>query len=244
MKPYRFSHCGQKKTYRYEYDVYRSGSYDDLVWQEEKGILEREVAMVRQRIPHVRYLDFACGTGRIIAHLEEKMAVSVGVDISSDMLVLARKKVKQSRLIEADLTENDVLGGAQFDIITTFRFFLNAEPSLRVAALNIISSKLAQNGVFIFNIHGNTWSFRLPMVWWYRLRAKQLNHLSAGQMNALLTSFGLMPVRLYGFGLVPKIFYRFFPQKALLWVDHLFSLIPLFASISYNLIFVCQKRNV
>lgn len=239
MKSYRLSHQSQYKTERYERDVYRAGSYDDIVWQEEKKILDRELKKLKELIAHVRYFDFGCGTGRIIGYLEHKVDESIGVDIAREMLALAKEKLRRSRLIEADITTDDVLGGQKFNLITAFRVLLNAEPSLQEAIAKTLASKLSHDGIFIFNIHGNTWSFRLPMVWWYRLyHGRRLNHLSYRQTKRLLARHGLRIERLYGFGIIPKPFYRFFPRISFA-LDRFFARVPFIKYISYNLIFVC-----
>lgn len=241
MKNYRLSHQSQYKTERYECDVYRAGSYDDLVWQEEKKILDRELGLLKKRVPALRYLDFGCGTGRIIGYLEDAVGESTGVDIAAEMLTTAKEKLRRSRLIEADLTTNDVLRGQTFDLITAFRIFLNAEPALRNAILKTLAPKLSQEGVFICNIHGNTWSFRLPMVWWYRLfRRRRLNHFSYWQTKRLLARHGFHVERLYGFGMVPKPFYRLFPRISFA-LDRFLSYISVIKYISYSHIFVCKR---
>lgn len=239
MKNYRLSHQSDIKTKQYEEEVYRLGSYDDFVWQEEKRILDCELKKLKERIAHARYLDFGCGTGRIIGYLEHKVDESIGVDIAREMLALAKEKLRRSRLIEADITTDDVLGGQKFNIITAFRIFLNAEPSLREAIVKTLAQKLSRDGIFIFNIHGNTWSFRLPMVWWYRLRyGRRLNHLSYWHVKRLVARHGLHIERLYGFGIIPKPCYRFFPRISFT-LDRFFAHVPFIKYISYNLIFVC-----
>lgn len=240
MKDYRLSHQSKLKTDRYEGDIYRAGSYDDYVWQEEKKILDYELSRIKERISSVRYLDFACGTGRIIGHLEDRVKESVGVDISEEMLAKAKEKLHRSELIVADITTDDVLRGKTFDLVTAFRVLLNAEPPLCDAILQTLTPKLSQDGIFIFNIHGNTWSFRLLIVWWYRLRGRRLNHLSHGRVKAMLLRHGLRIAHLYGFGIVPKPFYRLCPRVSFLF-DRFFSRIPFIKYISYNLIFVCKK---
>ncbi len=240
MRDYRLSHQSEIKTKRYERDVYRAGSYDDGIWQEEKKILDCELGLLKKQIPVLRYLDFGCGTGRIIGYLEHKVDKSTGVDIAREMLAIAKEKLRCSRLIEADITTDDVLRGQKFDIITAFRIFLNAEPPLRDAILKALAQKLSQDGIFIFNIHGNTWSFRLPMVWWYRLRGRHLNHLSYKQIKKMAARHGLRIERLYGFGFVPKVLYRLCPRKSFA-VDRLLARVPLIKYISYHLIFVCKR---
>lgn len=240
MKSYRLSHQSEIKTKRYEEEVFRCGSYDDFVWQEEKKILDRELGLLKKRIPAPRSLDFGCGTGRIIGHLENKVGESIGVDIAREMLAVAKEKLRRSRLIEADITANDVLRGQKFDIITAFRIFLNAEPSLQEEITKALAPKLSKDGIFIFNIHGNTWSFRLPMVWWYRLRGRRLNHVSYRQIKYLVARHGLRIERLYGFGIIPKPFYRLFPNASFV-LDHFLTYVPLIKYISYSHIFVCKR---
>lgn len=239
-KPYRLSHQSEIKTERYEHEVYRVGSYDDFVWQEEKKILDREIEQLKKQASQLRYLDFGCGTGRIIGYLEDKVDESTGVDIAAEMLAVAKEKTYRSRLIEADLTVNDMLRGQAFDIITVFRVLLNAEPPLREAILKTLAPKLSQDGVLIFNIHGNTWSFRLLMAWWYRLGGRRLNHFSYWQTKRLLAQHGLLIERLHGFGVIPKPFYRLCPRVSFA-LDRLLIRAPFTKYVSYNLIFICKR---
>ncbi len=51
--------------------------------------------------------------------------------------------------IEADLTQNDILENRQFDLITTFRFFPNAESELRDQVMKKLVKHLDVNGLII-----------------------------------------------------------------------------------------------
>lgn len=81
MSLYAERHCaGWMPTY-YDAVVYDSASYDAFIWHLQKPILVRvfrSLASVRERL---KYLDFACGTGRVIAAVEGIAAESVGLDI-------------------------------------------------------------------------------------------------------------------------------------------------------------------
>lgn len=102
-----------------------------------------------------------CGTGRIIGYLENQFQESIGIDISSDMLEQAKVKVKHSMLICGDVTKGHNGLEGKFDCITCFRFFLNAEQSLRDEVFGFITNKLKnQDSILIFNIHGNKFSTR------------------------------------------------------------------------------------
>ncbi|OGZ55422.1 MAG: hypothetical protein A3G60_01375 [Candidatus Ryanbacteria bacterium RIFCSPLOWO2_12_FULL_47_9c] len=237
MKPYRLSHQRKITVERYDTIVYGAGSYDDCMWQWEKKILDREVA----HFPRARYLDFGCGTGRVIVHLESRVSESVGVDNSHEMLSCARERVSRSQLIKVDLTHNDTLAGREFDIITAFRVLLNSEPALRDDILRVLAPKLAKDGIFIFNIHGNTFSYRMLMVLWYKLFGRRLNHLSYLGARRMIEQHGMRVVRAYGFGIIPKPLYRYLPKRALFFLDSMFAKIPFFKYISYNIIFVCTR---
>ena len=69
-----------------------------------------------------RYLDFACGTGRITELVAPMSKQSAAVDISPTMIEEAQKKCPQTRFHLADLTREDLDLGADFDLITSFRF--------------------------------------------------------------------------------------------------------------------------
>jgi ubiquinone/menaquinone biosynthesis C-methylase UbiE len=101
-----------------------------------------------------RYLDFACGTGRITEQVAPLARESVGVDISPTMIDEARKKCPQTQFHLADLTQQD-LGIGQFDLVTSFRFFGNAQDELRESALKAITRRLAPGGHLVINSHRN-----------------------------------------------------------------------------------------
>jgi SAM-dependent methyltransferase len=133
--------------------------YRAMVGRLEQLVLDRIVRdrFAREQITH---LDFACGTGRILEYLAPLVTSSVGVDVSTSMLEVAKKIAPAAELIEADLTEQDVLGGRLFNLITAFRFFPNAEPELRQSVFSVLAGHLAPDGVLIFNNHKNRNSLR------------------------------------------------------------------------------------
>ena len=102
-----------------------------------------------------RYLDFACGTGRITEQVAPLAGASVGVDISPTMIDEARKKCPHTSFHLADLTQQQIDLGGEFDLITSFRFFGNAQDELREGALKAITRHLAPAGHLIINSHRN-----------------------------------------------------------------------------------------
>lgn len=101
-----------------------------------------------------RYLDFACGTGRATETVAAFCKESVGVDISPTMLAVAAEKVPGTRFELRDLTRDDPDMG-RFDLITSFRFFGNAQDDLRESAMAALVKRLAPGGYLIINSHRN-----------------------------------------------------------------------------------------
>jgi predicted TPR repeat methyltransferase len=150
---YTSSHQGRGRDYHETFaaDV---NPYRAMHWRLEQRALDR---ILRDHLGggNVAYLDFACGTGRILGHVARQVASATGVDVSPSMMEVAREGAPGAELIEADLTQRDVLGERRFNLITAFRFFPNAEPELRLAVLRVLARHLATPGVLVFNNHKN-----------------------------------------------------------------------------------------
>ncbi|GAI35128.1 unnamed protein product, partial [marine sediment metagenome] len=127
---YRKSHIGKNKSFFYKSYVYSKSSYDTAIWEREKSCLINIIEKYL-RDADINYLDFACGTGRIISFLETKVNMPFGIDISGSMIELAKKKVTHSKIIKGDITKDPSLIKGEFNLITCFRFFLNAQDSLK-----------------------------------------------------------------------------------------------------------------
>lgn len=112
--------------------------------------------MVRQMFPGgvPRYLDFACGTGRLSAIVAPLAQESIGVDISASMLAQARKKLSSMTFLEHDLTRERPPIGV-FDLVTAFRFFGNAQDQLRDEGLKAIVDHMKPGAHLIINNHRN-----------------------------------------------------------------------------------------
>jgi SAM-dependent methyltransferase len=149
---YRNIHVDKGSTY----DATIAGLPWDAYMARCEASYLREVAPTLVRGAR-RYLDFACGTGRITEIVSPLVPESVGVDLSDSMLAEARLKCPNTRFVRADLTNEDVDIG-QFDLATSFRFFGNAEPGLRRAALGAIVRRLRPQGFLVVNNHRNPYA--------------------------------------------------------------------------------------
>jgi ubiquinone/menaquinone biosynthesis C-methylase UbiE len=172
------------------------------MWRIEKqildGIVSENFGQTRMRL-----LDFACGTGRILHHLESRASESVGIDLSPSMLEVARAKVRKSEIVEADITRTDVLQDRQFDLVTAFRFFPNAEPELRTEAMLVLKRHLSPRGVLVFNNHKNRDSSICKLARALGRGNPRETLMSAEEATDLISMAGLVVAKRYHLGVIP-----------------------------------------
>src|SRR4051794_30199696 len=75
------------------------------------------VELIRERCPDARsLLDVACGTGRHLELLRTTFPDVAGVDVEPDLLRMARERLADVPLVEADMRSFDL--GRRFDAVT------------------------------------------------------------------------------------------------------------------------------
>lgn len=237
---YRRSHLEPGKGESY-HATFAKNPYRRLLWDMEKAVLDR---IVREKLRGraLRHLDFACGTGRVLEHLAPRASESVGVDVSPSMLDVARARGVRSEIIEADLTVEDVLGGREFDLITAFRFFPNAQPSLRDQAMGVLVRHLAAGGRIVFNDHRNLSSLNYRLA---RLRGKGgFEGMSIAEARELAARHGLEIERSVAMGFAPAGDERALLPPALLRpLERLLSGWPAVKAWGENIVFVCRRHG-
>ncbi len=193
-----------------QYDAYyESDPWARYLWSREQEVLTQALELYFGK-RSVRALDFACGTGRICSFLETRVAACTGVDVSEAMLGQARAKLQRTTLHAVNLLENPArFAPGSFDLITAFRFFVNAEPALRRAAVRALAPLLAPDGCFIFNNHQN---INAPYMRVTRAYAgwrgyQAFNVLSIAECRALMADVGLEIVHVFPVGMfrLPKL---------------------------------------
>jgi SAM-dependent methyltransferase len=213
---YRESHRHPDKPGVYDAE-WNPGTISDLIWRIEKMLLN-DVIRGFPNYP-MSVLDFACGTGRILSFLEKIVDKCVGIDVSSEMVEVARKRCVRSQIIEGDLTVNSNLLHCKFDLVTVFRFFLNAQDALRIEALQALHSVLRKEGILIANFHFNPLSLTGAYV---RLRSfikeTQVRMISVPEAMNLLQSngFNIEKVRGYGYLFQRRNLVHFLPLRLLI----------------------------
>lgn len=200
----------------YDLREYGAGSYSSRIWELQRPLLAEILLQHQATVRHaLTLLDFACGTGRVLASLEPHVAAADGIDISPEMVAVARTKCTKPRLQVGDiLTQPELLQG-NYDVITAFRFLLNVEPEIRRRVLRRLREVIREpHGLLVVNVHGNSRSLRHPAILWRRWRERShktgamLNEMSPGETRRLLRECGFQVVRQYGFGMLPPTLYR------------------------------------
>ncbi len=95
----------------------RSARYYDALysWKDYAGEAERLHELIQARLPGARtLLDVACGTGKHLEALAERYDVA-GVDLDPALLAIARERLPDVPLHEADMTAFDL--GRRFDAV-------------------------------------------------------------------------------------------------------------------------------
>lgn len=194
---YRHSHTAVGKGEDYE-ENFKSFSWRAYLWGREQAVL-RELLSAN----HLgkKHLDFACGTGRIMGFVEQFGLVSTGIDVSRSMLKKCREKMPKATLIEADITSPIRPDLSDFEIITAFRFFPNAEEQLRVEVLTALRPLLTDEGILIFNNHKNSSNL---YYWFAKIIGKEKRSMSVAEVRNLVTACGFTVKRVVSMGVLPS----------------------------------------
>ncbi len=234
----------------YEAAEYGAESYSSSIWRLQRPVLEQVIKDFRAGRPGpVRLLDFACGTGRVLSALEPLVEAADGVDISENMVAVARSKCTKAHLQVGDVLAHPELLQPAYDLISCFRFVLNTEPALRARVLRRLRQVLrAPDGRLLVNVHGNARSLRHPAIVWRRWRERgapgnvMLNELSPVEAKRLLADSGFEIVRQFGFGLLPPTLYRTPLRRVAAAVDRAGAGDRPWNDCSIDMLFVCRPR--
>ncbi len=244
---YRESHKQKGEDYHLTLQTNR---LSNTFWDMEKKAIS---TMIKKHFNNGvdSYLDFACGTGRVIQFVKQFSKHSVGVDISASMLEYAIKNSPDVTFIEGDLTQNNILDDKKFDLISTFRFFPNAEQKLRDEVMAKLVAHLSPDGLVIFNNHLNKSSFRQLVFW--RIKkglfgnffGKGFGHtMSIIEVTDLVESHGLEIVYRSPIGHLPmteKV--HIVPAKLMLIIESFLTKIIGSERLSQDIVYGCKLKK-
>ena len=237
------------------YDQSLANRFELAIFDLEQVLLRDLFRRLLSSNPGTRYLDFACGTGRILAVFKDLIHRKVGVDTSPGQLELAHQKVPDAELVCGNLvTDPDLLKGRQFDLITCFRLLLNLEPENRIPILLALRDRLAPGGHLIVDNHMNRYSVLglIALLAHTLLRIPRKPRVPTGRRGIISTmSEREMRQTLAAAGLQVREVHRIFvfpghksllllPARWLIPLEARLSRLPLINLISKNQIYVCS----
>ncbi len=114
---------------------------------------ERAVRLVAPLLARGPVLDLACGEGRHLRALARGGVVAVGLDISPDLLSMARTKDPRARLVRGDMRALPFRGGrfaAVLSLFTSFGYFDSEAEDRRV--LEEAARVLAPGGTLVLDL--------------------------------------------------------------------------------------------
>ncbi len=243
LPTYSQSHIGPGRGDTYDQKMYGQHTESSAIWQLEKSILSRIIAGEEKK----QYLDFACGTGRVAEYLEHSFEKSYGFDISADMIETARKKVKKTDLSVKNILRDDVTQFLNtFDVITCFRFFLNAEPELKVTVLRALVPLLRDSGCLVFNVHQHSRSLnyvieKIRHVFTRHPHGKPGNWMSMSEIRSLVQDSGLTIVETYSYAFLPHALAKYISPRIWLMIERF--LISKNVHWASHCLILCRKTN-
>lgn len=239
------------------YDRGISNRFELFIFDIEKVVLNEIYARFLGARPNIAYLDYACGTGRILGLLQDDTEIKVGMDTSDDQLAQARARVPDAELINDNIVTNPARLGRKFDLVTCFRLFLNLERRNRLPVLEKLHDALLDDGYLVVDNHMNRYSALGLIALFFRkvlgypekssvpLGAKGIiGTMSEREMRSVLFASGFVVRKTYRFVLLPgHKSLLVLPERLLLPLEMALSKVPILNLVGKNQIYVCQKKS-
>lgn len=240
----RFERTDQAAAYD---DYFKDGTYTSLLWSLEQEQLLDVLGRTGHSHP-ADYLDFATGTGRVLEALAPRAGHARGIDASAAMAERARQRVPGVEVQVRDITDPGAEVEGRYDVITAFRFVLNAGPDLAVTALRALRERLRdESSILVLNNQSNLTSHRAVLYPWHRyVRRSSLTWdvhvMSSRRLVALCAQAGLEAERVAGCGLWGGRLARVVPDRLLLSSERRFATSGL-SWLGGNQMYVARRRS-
>ncbi len=133
------------------YDLFAK-HYDAVMGEPKAKVAFIEKSIKQHKPKAKKVLELACGTGSILKLLEKKYQV-FGLDLSSGMLSLAKKKVKSGKFFHQDMTKFTI--NEKFDVILCVFDSINhlLKFSQWQQVFSKVDQQLTEDGIFIFDMN-------------------------------------------------------------------------------------------
>jgi 2-polyprenyl-3-methyl-5-hydroxy-6-metoxy-1,4-benzoquinol methylase len=238
------------------YDRAVENRFELAIFRLERTLLQDLFRRLFHSRPDTRYLDFACGTGRILCVFRDRVRHRTGIDTSSGQLQAARQKDPDAVFIRGNVvTEPALLAGREFDLITCFRLLLNLESENRLPILRVLRQLLAPDGYLIVNNHMNRYSVLGLMALFAHkvLRVPRKPRVPPGkrgisstmsdrEIRGALEAAGLEVKEVFRMAVLPGHgSHMALPESWLVPIETILSRTPLVNRLGKNQIFVCRR---
>jgi SAM-dependent methyltransferase len=234
---YKDSHINRGIDY---HNKFKDESLRKWAWDFEKQILKKHVTIGKN------VLDIATGTGRIAVYLSE-MDSSIkltGVDISDNMLEVARSHGGCVNFIKADITNENIPFETKFDVITAFRFFPNADIDLTKKVIRNTAKYIVNDGVFIFNNHRSLESLTSRLKRFMRKKGGVVGSYDRDLLDHFHDN-GFSVIKVYSISIFP---FGYEPYGVFRHIVHLievvnFKVFSKYHRIGNNNVYILRKKN-
>jgi ubiquinone/menaquinone biosynthesis C-methylase UbiE len=242
-----------------KYERAIGNKFEMVIWEHEQKILGEIFDKYFKDKRNLKYLDFACGTGRVISFFVNKIEAEniTGIDTSKKMLAEAESKYPSVQFINGNIaTDDSLLNNKTFDLITSFRLFLNLESENRKILLSKLTPHLSKDGYIIFNNHMNRYSilgfiaFIMNKVLRIPLKREAppgkkgiINTMTHREVLDLIDAAKLELVETYKFSLIPAHgSWIALPSEILLATEKKLSRIAFLNNLGKDRIYVCKRK--
>ncbi len=248
---YREQFSRQEKASEYEAN-YQRRTYDTVLWEVEQSQLRRVIADLRTTHERITYLDFAAGTGRVISFVESLVDEARGIEISESMAAIAREKLERGEMVVKDITAepDDAEPEAKYDLITAFRFILNAEPTLRRNAMRRLTARLRdESSIIVFNNHGALCSHKALLWPFHAIKRMGKGYLSEGnylshrQVQRIADEAGLEIIGRFGCGVLSNKYMRFAGYEKTLAREQKLAQGRFWQKFGVNQLYIARKQR-
>ena len=128
---------------------------DDIPYAQWADYIEK--VLDEHQVPKGLVLDLGCGTGSLSCLLDEKGYDMIGVDLSEEMLGIAKEKaIEENRdilYLNQDMREFELYGtvGAIVSVCDSLNYILEEEELLEV--FRLVNNYLDPGGIFLFDLN-------------------------------------------------------------------------------------------
>jgi ubiquinone/menaquinone biosynthesis C-methylase UbiE len=185
-----------------------------------------------------KFLDLACGTGRVAKFIDMNGQDVVGVDLSLEMLLQAKASMS-APMLQGDVFSLPFVNSA-FDIVIAYRLFYFID-NLQ-AFLGEVNRVLKDGGIFVFNAC-NSYSTRGILNLFFRLfnADRGIRLTTHSKVRHVLDCCGFETLEDRQEFSLPLNSYRLYSGRLLTLVQHLDRIAPKFLRV---MLFVkCRKKS-